>query len=141
MAVWTDIANTQVEADAPITTDLMQALRDNVTAQAEGASGAPKNQLASMDTDSVGTSQIIDANVTRPKINIKSRSTSVTAKPSTTTYYELPDDCVFMPVSVTTGSQYVTCDFVYVKSYGKHVVVLVNTDAQSRPATVAYNYL
>lgn len=68
MAVWTDIANTQVEADAPVTTDLMQALRDNVPAQAEGAAGAPKNQLASMDTDSVGTDQIIDANVTTPKI-------------------------------------------------------------------------
>lgn len=41
MANWTDIPSSDVDPESPITTGLMTALRDNVTALAEGASGAP----------------------------------------------------------------------------------------------------
>lgn len=43
MAVnWTDIADSQVDTDSPITTSLMTALRDNPEGIAQRASGAPK---------------------------------------------------------------------------------------------------
>ena len=42
MATWTDIANSQVQPYAPVTSELMTALRDNPQALAEGASGAPR---------------------------------------------------------------------------------------------------
>jgi hypothetical protein len=42
MADWTDIANTTLEPDAPLTSATMLALRDNPQAVAEGAAGAPR---------------------------------------------------------------------------------------------------
>lgn len=42
MATWTNIANSAVAVGAPLSTALMTALRDNVTAAFEGASGAPR---------------------------------------------------------------------------------------------------
>lgn len=42
MATYRSIASSETDADSPVTTDLMQALADNPTAIAEGASGAPK---------------------------------------------------------------------------------------------------
>lgn len=42
MATYRSIASTEVDADSPVTSTLMQALRDNPTAIAEGQSGAPK---------------------------------------------------------------------------------------------------
>jgi len=41
MAAWTTIPDSDVDPESPITTSLMQALRDNPVAIAEGASGAP----------------------------------------------------------------------------------------------------
>lgn len=42
MADYTTITDAQVDPEAPITSELMSALRDNPTAIAEGASGAPR---------------------------------------------------------------------------------------------------
>lgn len=42
MALWTNISNAAVAAGAALTTSLMTALRDNVTAVAQGAAGAPR---------------------------------------------------------------------------------------------------
>ena len=42
MADWKQIPDTDVDPDAPITSELMYALRDNPVAVAEGAIGAPK---------------------------------------------------------------------------------------------------
>ena len=41
MATWTDIPNGDVDPGSPLSTALMTALRDNVSAAAEGATGAP----------------------------------------------------------------------------------------------------
>ena len=41
MAAWTTIPDSDLDPESPITTSLMQALRDNPVAIAEGASGAP----------------------------------------------------------------------------------------------------
>lgn len=43
MTTWTAITNAQTDQDSPITQTLVQALRDNVNAAAEGATGAPAN--------------------------------------------------------------------------------------------------
>ena len=42
MAAWTTIPDSDLDPESPITTSLMQALRDNPVAITEGASGAPK---------------------------------------------------------------------------------------------------
>lgn len=42
MADWRNISDTEVDPDAPVTSELAYAFRDNVIAVTEGASGAPK---------------------------------------------------------------------------------------------------
>ena len=42
MTDWTTIADTQLDPKAPVTSELMTAMRDNPIAIAEGASGAPR---------------------------------------------------------------------------------------------------
>jgi hypothetical protein len=53
MADWTDILNSEVDTDSPITEALMTALRDNPVAIAEGASGAPQMQTGAYADGSV----------------------------------------------------------------------------------------
>lgn len=49
MADWLDITDTSVDPDAPLTSQLAYAWRDNPIAIAEGAPGAPRIQFAAMD--------------------------------------------------------------------------------------------
>lgn len=49
MPDYTEISDTQVAVDAPLTQQLMQALRDNQLAIGEGASGAPRIQNAAYE--------------------------------------------------------------------------------------------
>lgn len=52
------IADTEVDADSPVTVELMTALRDNLYATAEGASGSPSmlgNIAANATAGAVGT--------------------------------------------------------------------------------------
>ena len=49
MTTYRAISNTEVEVDAPLTQQLMQALKDNVAATAEGSSGAPRIQNAAYE--------------------------------------------------------------------------------------------
>lgn len=60
MTDWTTIADSQVDPKAPVTSELMTALRDNPAAITEGAIGAPKIQEAAMDEDSVNRLAIKD---------------------------------------------------------------------------------
>jgi len=53
MATWTAIPTSDIDAESPLKTETMVALRDNDTALTEGATGAPKIQEAAMDTASV----------------------------------------------------------------------------------------
>lgn len=58
MATWRTIADTEVDPDSPVTSELMTALRDNLAATAEGASGAPSvlpNIAANATAGAVGT--------------------------------------------------------------------------------------
>lgn len=56
---WTNITNAQLAIGAPLRSIDILALRDNITAQANGDAGAPKQQTAG----------IADSAVTAPKIN------------------------------------------------------------------------
>ena len=49
MTTYRAISNTEVELDAPLTQQLMQALKDNQLAIGEGASGAPRIQNAAYE--------------------------------------------------------------------------------------------
>lgn len=88
MADWTTIADSQVDPNAPVTSELMSALRDNPVAIAEGASGAPKiNPIAAFahggNVGGVGTyvaawnttTTNIDGNGTIAGSNLRYRST------------------------------------------------------------------
>ena len=50
MATYRTIAASEVDADSPVTATLMEALAENPTAIAEGASGAPPIEDAALDT-------------------------------------------------------------------------------------------
>ena len=49
MTTYTAISDTQVAVDAPLTQQLMQALKDNGTATAEGSAGAPRIQHVALE--------------------------------------------------------------------------------------------
>jgi hypothetical protein len=49
MATYRNIASTETDADSPVTVQLMDALRQNPEAIAEGASGAPQVQPAALN--------------------------------------------------------------------------------------------
>lgn len=68
MAVWTDIPDSALEPGKPIRSVDGIALRENPKALAEGASGAPKIQADALDTNSVTTTKIANANVTAAKL-------------------------------------------------------------------------
>lgn len=55
MVDWTAISDTQVDPNAPITSELMTALRDNPIALAEGAAGATRITDAALDTGAATT--------------------------------------------------------------------------------------
>lgn len=50
MANWTTITETATDPDAPVTSTLIKALRDNPAAIAEGASGAPRIVSSALNT-------------------------------------------------------------------------------------------
>lgn len=51
---WTNIANAQLAVGAPIRSVDLLALRDNITAQANGDAGAPKQQAAGINFNTNG---------------------------------------------------------------------------------------
>lgn len=53
MANWTDIPDANLAPGAPARSADAIALRDNITAQAEGAAGAPKTQTAAIQNESI----------------------------------------------------------------------------------------
>ena len=50
MATWNTIQNTEIAVDAPVTSQLVTKMRDNLDAVTEGASGAPKNTNESLES-------------------------------------------------------------------------------------------
>lgn len=76
--VWTTIPDGDIDPESPIDAPLMAALRDNPVAIAGGLAGAPKVQNAALNglpwaqaqlgSNSVGTAQLINLNVTEAKL-------------------------------------------------------------------------
>lgn len=62
-----------------LTASQLNALQADITAQANGDSGAPKNQLASMDSNSVDTSQLVASAVTQGKLSTTTSEVSTTS--------------------------------------------------------------
>ena len=59
MTTYRAISNTEVELDAPLTQQLMQALKDNQLAIGEGASGAPRQSHLALGNVAAGEKPII----------------------------------------------------------------------------------
>lgn len=68
MADWTDIPDENLSPNAPARSADMLAMRDNITAQAEGAAGAPKTQTAAIEDDAVTANKLADDAVTADKL-------------------------------------------------------------------------
>ena len=68
MATYTAIPNTDIETDKPIRAVTGRALRDNPTAIAEGAAGAPRVQTAGIQNSAITEDKISNGAVTGQKI-------------------------------------------------------------------------
>ncbi|AFM54865.1 hypothetical protein B621_gp19 [Marinomonas phage P12026] len=68
MADWTDIPDENLSPNAPARSADMLAMRDNITAQAEGAAGAPKTQTAAIEDLSVTNAKLSADAVTADKL-------------------------------------------------------------------------
>jgi len=66
MADWTNIADANVDPDAPLLASVVRALRDNPAAIAQGAAGATK--INGSQGPAVETGGLTDACVTAPKL-------------------------------------------------------------------------
>ncbi len=66
--VWTTIPNTDIDADSPITVALMNSLRDNTAAMANGDAGAPKVQTAAINDLAVTSAKFANDSITASKI-------------------------------------------------------------------------
>ena len=62
MANWTDLS-AAFAYGTKLTSTQMQQLRDKITALAEGASGAPSDELAAMDANSIDSPQYVDDSI------------------------------------------------------------------------------
>lgn len=68
MADWVDITDAQVDPDAPITSELGYAFRDNVVAMTEGAAGAPRIAQSALLNPTAGNARTI----TSPSVSVLS---------------------------------------------------------------------
>ena len=78
MATYRSISDTEYSVDAPLTTQLVQAIDENATAITEGASGAPKIQTAAYDANSVDQAALKDASVGQAQLKTSTASGSIT---------------------------------------------------------------
>lgn len=102
MADYTTITDTQVDPEAPITSELMSALRDNPIAITEGASGAPQIQNAAIQNSAVTLSKISLNTATYSGFVPASNSVSITT----------PSDYAFFPRwTLQTSEVVVTLNF------------------------------
>lgn len=67
---WTNVLDASLAVDAPARSTDIKAIRDNITAQANGDSGAPKTQKAALNSDAVD----------RTKLDVPAQGTSFIQK-------------------------------------------------------------
>lgn len=112
MTAWTDVLDEYLAPGRGARSVDIKAIRDNILAQAEGAAGAPKNQLASMAASSVGTTQLVDSsvttaklansNVTRAKINFNLITLTGTASSGATVNFSIDPYSLMWRLNYTT---------------------------------------
>jgi len=82
MATWNTIQNTEIAVDAPVTSQLMTKVRDNLDAVTEGANGAPKIQTAAYQANSVDAAALKDAAVGQAQLKTSTASGSIVVSES-----------------------------------------------------------
>jgi len=70
MSSWTTLSDASLTAGKKITAFILRALRDNITAVASGASGAPKITTAAINDLAVTTGKLANGAVTSGKIGV-----------------------------------------------------------------------
>lgn len=88
-----------------LTSTQMQDLRDNVSAIASGASGAPDIQAAAIASNAVTTAKIANANVDKNKLKTSTGSATGTVSASSTVSMSHQDYC-FAPNIGMAGADY-----------------------------------
>jgi len=82
MATYTNIPNSDLDAESPITQALMESLASNPIAISEGALGAPKIKTAAIADFNVTNAKLANASISQSKMNYilgSSGSESVTS--------------------------------------------------------------
>lgn len=79
MATYTAITDTEIEPEKPVTTSLMNRLRDNPLAIAEGASGAPRIQTAGIDTGAVTQTRLANGAVGQTQLKTTAGTVSTSS--------------------------------------------------------------
>ena len=141
MTTYTAIPNGDIDPDSPITTSLMTLLRDNPIAITEGASGAPKIQLAAMDTDSVDTSQIVADAVGRDEISNSLATAGGSVGNGASVQFSLNDWALFPMIHGEASPMYVTMHTTDGGSGAAPRFQVLNSTGASRSYDVDHRYI
>lgn len=123
MADYTTITDTQVDPEAPITSELMSALRDNPIAITEGASGAPRVQTAAIQDDAV----------TLAKINLNTATYS--GATTTSVFISIPSNYAFFPRWTSSSSD------ISVSLYYDGRIRFTNTGDINRTYSITFRWI
>jgi len=89
---WVDLSGS-FSYGSTLTSTQMQNLRDNISAMASGASGAPSIQTAAIANLAVTTAKIANANVTNAKLKTSTGSVTGTIAAGASVNFSLQDYC------------------------------------------------
>lgn len=124
MADYITITDAQVDPEAPITSELMSALRDNPTAITEGATGAPKVQRAAIQDDAVNLSKI--------DLNAATYSGSIS---TSSVFISIPSNYAFFPRWTSSSAD------IQVSLYYDGRIRFLNTGELSRTYSITFRWI
>lgn len=127
MADYIAILDAQIEPKAPVTSELMNQLRDNPLAMFEGATGAPRLQTAGIEDDAV----------TLAKLNITSTSASGAISSSTPATVTI-NRYSFDPALTLSGGAVGT---IATAAGGNNPRYLISTSSGSATYAIRWDYL
>ena len=136
MADWTVITDAQLDPDAPLTSDLAYAWRDNPIAIAEGASGAPRIRADAMGGSVAGGTLLFGCGGS--SVSYAGSGVSSTTQVSDATFRAIADCSVrlYIETNVTSGSG--TSLIVY-KNASSILTVTSDSDWTSRTVYVSWS--
>lgn len=79
MANWTVLTDVELEPGKPARSSQAISLRDNIIAQAEGATGAPKTQTEAIEDDAVTADKLAETTAERDWVNGRTATSSTAA--------------------------------------------------------------